>query len=253
VKAVILAAGDGGRLGGHTARLPKPIVPLHGRPIIWYTLDALVRAGVDDVTIVTGYLEGELRAALSRGLPGGLRPKFVNNPRFHDGASLSLRAAREACAGGPVLLAMSDHLLSAPLVAKLLLEARGPAIRGVSSVAADSGAHDPSYREEATKLAVDAQGFVTAIGKTLPAWSALDTGAFVLAPAAWDAVDEAPEDCELSVIFSLLAGRRALRAIDVSGAFWYDIDTEEDLAAAGALLAPNPASPRTASPAGAGA
>ncbi|MFN0149001.1 MAG: NTP transferase domain-containing protein [Dehalococcoidia bacterium] len=250
MKTVILAAGDGGRLGPHTAQLPKPLVALNGRPILSYTLEALAAAGVEDVVVVTGYREPQLIEALGRALPRRFKLATVTNPRFQGGASLSLRAARDLCGSEPFLLLMADHLLSAPLVTRLLLESRHGAIRGISSLAVDASTHDPAYTAEATKVQLNDAGFVTAIGKALQPWSALDTGAFVLSPAAWEAVDLAPEDCELSVIFAILARKRALRAVDVSGAFWYDVDTAEDLAAAATLLsgghapAPQPAGPR---------
>jgi choline kinase len=232
MRAVMLAAGDGGRLGERTRSLPKPLVPLNGRPLVYYTLDALHSAGVTDLVVVTGYRGAQVQAALREGIPVGLRIRFVTNERFEGHASLSLRAARPLVAREPVLLVMSDHLLSAELLTRLLAGASG-----YTAVAADaSTGHDPIYMEEATKLEV-ADGRVRAIGKGLRTWHALDAGAFVLAPSAWRAVDAAPEDCELSVIMALLADEGDLLAVDVSGASWYDIDTEDDLLAASRLLA----------------
>jgi choline kinase len=248
MKAVILAAGDGGRLGQHTLNTPKPLVALNGRPIIAYTLDALVAAGVDEAVVVTGYRESQLLPALRSMAPYGLRLRTVSNPRFEEGASLSLGAARDACGEQPFLLTMADHMLAPALVSKLLLESRRTAIRGISTVASDSTSHNRAYADEATKLSIGPGAIVRAIGKRLADWDALDCGAFVFAPEAWEAVDAAPEDCELSEIFSRLAVGRALQAVDVSGAFWYDIDTPEDLAAASRLLSPPvvepPAAPR---------
>ena len=241
MKTVILAAGDGGRLGRHTAQLPKPLVALNGRPILSYTLEALAAAAVEDVVVVTGYREPQLIEALGRALPRRFKLSTVTNRHYEGGASLSLRAARELCAGGPFLLVMADHLLSGPLITRLLLESRHGVVRGISSVAVDASTRDAAYTAESTKVEVNREGFVTAIGKHLETWSALDTGAFVLAETAWEAVDAAPEDCELSAIFAILARRRKLRRVDVSGAFWYDIDTVEDLEAAGALLPGGPA------------
>jgi choline kinase len=236
MKAVMLAAGDGGRLGAHTRLTPKPLVSINGRPIADYTLEALATAGVSDVVVVTGYREEQVRAGLRRAAARGTKLTFVTNHRFEAGASLSLRAARPACGTDPFLLVMSDHLLSESLICRLLRQAR-LARPGVSLVAADSCPRDAIYADEATKLAIDGGGYVTAIGKDLAAWSAFDTGAFFIAPAAWEAVDSAPEDCELSVIFAALARQRRLGAADVSGAFWYDVDTADDLAAASVLLA----------------
>jgi len=234
-RAVVLAAGDGGRLGAHTATLPKPLVPLHGKPIIQYTLEALAAAGVREAVIVTGYMESLVHTALAEGAAHGIALTFVSNPRFHDGASLSLRAARAATGADPFLLVMSDHLLSTELIARLAAGAAEGGSRD-SFVAADRSHHDPAYIEEATKLSLAGDGRVVAIGKALPAWDALDTGAFFFAPAAWEAVDAVPEDCELSVICTELARRGELTAADVSGASWYDVDTPDDLAAAAAVV-----------------
>lgn len=236
MKAVILAAGDGGRLGTLTRERPKPLVELAGRPIIAYTLDALRDAGVSETAVVIGYRAAQLGEALAAGAHAASL-SFIYNPRFHEGASLSLRAARQWVADEPFLLLMADHLLSAPIIRRLS-DARDAGPPGVSLVAADAAAHWPAdYLDEATRLAFDAERFVTAIGKRLHPFDALDTGAFLLDPAAWQAIDAAPESCELSTIFTALAQKRALRAVDITGAHWYDIDTGADLAAAAALLA----------------
>jgi choline kinase len=235
MRAVILAAGDGGRLGVHTAALPKPLISLAGRPIVDYTIAALREAGVDEALVVTGYREGQIVGALAGRHPSPTL-SFVSNPRFHGGASLSLRAARPYCGDEPFLLVMSDHLLSIELVSGLLEAGHGG---GFSFVAADFSPRDAAYAAEATKIAFADPGSpsrVTGIGKHIEGWSALDTGAFVLVPEIWEAVASAPEDCELSVIFSELAARGRLFAADVSGAFWYDIDTTDDLIAASALI-----------------
>jgi choline kinase len=238
VKAVILAAGDGGRLGELTRECPKPLVPVGGRPIIAYTLEALEAAGIRDVAVVIGYRAGQLGEALANESPFAL--SFIYNPRYLEGASLSLAAARSWAAGSPFLLLMADHLLSEPII-RALLTAHAAGAEGISLVAADDPARWPAdYRDEATRLALDPSGFVTAIGKHIEPYDALDTGAFLLDPAAWAAVEAAPESCELSVIFRQLAARRTLRAVDIGGAPWFDIDTGADLAAAEAHLAARP-------------
>ncbi|MEO6043988.1 MAG: NTP transferase domain-containing protein [Tepidiformaceae bacterium] len=234
-RAVILAAGDGGRLRGRTQLLAKPLLPLNGRPIISYTLDALVLAGIRDVVVVTGYHEGQIRTALAEGHQD-LAISFVSNPCFEGGASLSLTAARDACGAEPFLLLMADHVLSAALVRRLMLAfVEDPA---KCYVAADACVRDPVFTDEATKLALadDGSSRVTAIGKMLWRWQTLDAGAFALTVDVWAAAAAMPEDCELSVIMAELARRQLLYAANVSGASWYDIDTEDDLVAASAML-----------------
>ncbi|MGD9934091.1 MAG: NTP transferase domain-containing protein [Dehalococcoidia bacterium] len=231
-RAVILAAGRGTRLGDRTNGTPKPLVQLNGRPIVSYTLEALAAVGIDDVVVVTGYEEQTVRAALLNEARPGMRLSFVHNERFVAGASFSLRVAREATGGASFLLLMSDHVVSSAFLARFLSEWTGD----VAAVAADFQRRDPAYVAEATHLALDGRGRVTAIGKDLEEFSALDAGAFLLLPSAWTAIDEAPEDCDLSTIFTILAKGDGLCAIDISGQFWYDVDTEDDLVAAEALL-----------------
>lgn len=233
-RALILAAGDGGRLGEYTADIPKPLVPVDGRPLISFTLEALAAAGIEEATVVVGYRSAQLVQALDEAGPGP-RLEFVHNDRFHGGASLSLRAARPALRAEPFLLLMADHMLSAPILGRLLSSPRSER----TSLVATDGSHWPSaYADEATRVRlVPGSRDVAAIGKALEPWDALDTGAFLLAPAAWEAVDAVPEDCELGVIFQELARRGELEAVDVSGAPWYDVDTEEDLAAVRRMVA----------------
>lgn len=233
MRAVILAAGDGGRLGDHTVRTPKPLVQLNGRPLISYTLDALRDAGISSATIVLGYKADQVQTKL-RHDPHGLRLSFALNPRYYGGSSVSLRAARQHVDDEPFLLVMSDHVLSAGIIAALM-EAYEPG--GPSLLAVDSSPWPADYVDEATRVSFDAAtGQIHAIGKQISQWQALDTGAFLMGPEIWDAVAAAPPDCELSPICSVLLERGRFFAVDATGHPWYDIDTGDDLAAAGLML-----------------
>ncbi|MEO8540757.1 MAG: NTP transferase domain-containing protein [bacterium] len=235
MRAVILAAGDGGRLGEHTADLPKPLVRVGGRPLIAYAMEALVSAGIEEIVVVVGYRAEQTRAGVEAVRHAKTRVRFVTNHRFEAGASLSLWAARAECGDEPFLLLMADHLISASIVRKLTSEERA---RGTSLVATDASTWPEAYNGEATRVRF-AEGTrrVEAIAKNIEPWDALDTGAFLLDPAVWDAMDVVPEDCELSVIFQELARRGQLMGVDVSGASWYDVDTAEDLEAAQRVVA----------------
>ena len=70
--AMILAAGRGDRLRPHTDRHPKPLLPIGGRPMIEYHLDALAAAGFTDVVINQGWLGEQLPPALGDGGRWGL-------------------------------------------------------------------------------------------------------------------------------------------------------------------------------------
>ena len=57
LKALILAAGRGVRMRPLTDHTPKPLLAVHGRPLIEWHLLALAAAGVRDVVINTAWLE----------------------------------------------------------------------------------------------------------------------------------------------------------------------------------------------------
>ena len=56
MKALIIAAGKGKRLGSYTKNLPKCLLPVADKPIIDHQLAALSANGITDIAIVKGYL-----------------------------------------------------------------------------------------------------------------------------------------------------------------------------------------------------
>ncbi len=72
MRAMILAAGRGERLRPITDRLPKPLVPVGGRPLIEHHLHALARAGFREVVVNLAHLGAQIRASLGDGARFGL-------------------------------------------------------------------------------------------------------------------------------------------------------------------------------------
>ena len=67
MKAIVLAAGRGERMRPLTDTTPKPLLPVAGKPLIAYHLEALARAGIRDVVINLSWLGDRIRAALGDG------------------------------------------------------------------------------------------------------------------------------------------------------------------------------------------
>jgi choline kinase len=225
--AVILAAGNGGRLLPLTADVPKPLVPVAGRPLIAHALDGLHKAGVERATVVVGYRAAQVREALKSVRPAGMRVDAVENPAYRAGNARSLWAARHAV-DGPFLLAMADHLVEPALIADVLRRADGRCLLAVEP----AQPVDPRA-SEATLAHVDA-GKVLDLGKGIAAWNALDTGVFWCTPSVFDAITPELRDGEAGGVFASLAMSGALDAVDVTGRRWLDVDTPADLAAASA-------------------
>jgi mannose-1-phosphate guanylyltransferase len=78
MQALILAGGAGTRLRPLTNTVPKPVLPLAGRPHIAYVIDWLGRHGVDDVVVSCGHLAEGVRVALDA--ITGPKVRFAEEP-----------------------------------------------------------------------------------------------------------------------------------------------------------------------------
>lgn len=76
MKAMILAAGYGKRMGDLTQKTPKPLLKVGGKPLIFYHLEALADAGFTEVVINTGWLGEQLELAVGSGDQFGLKVRY---------------------------------------------------------------------------------------------------------------------------------------------------------------------------------
>jgi hypothetical protein len=79
MQALILAGGEGTRLRPLTHTVPKPVLPLAGRPHIAYVVDWLVRHGVDDVVVSCGHLAEGMRRVIAE-LEPGVEIRYAEEP-----------------------------------------------------------------------------------------------------------------------------------------------------------------------------
>jgi L-glutamine-phosphate cytidylyltransferase len=93
MKAIILAAGVGKRLWSVTQHRPKCLIELGGRTLIHRYLEALGRVGVRRVTLVVGYKQEMIRAAVGSEY-AGVAVSYLVNEQFHRGSISSLWIAR---------------------------------------------------------------------------------------------------------------------------------------------------------------
>ena len=67
MKAVILAGGEGTRLRPLTCNLPKPLVPVCGKPVLFYILDLLNDNGFTEAVVAIHYKSGMIRYRIENG------------------------------------------------------------------------------------------------------------------------------------------------------------------------------------------
>jgi CTP:phosphocholine cytidylyltransferase-like protein len=80
MNAIILAAGLGSRFGEITKNTHKSLLPVGGKPNIERTIEYLIDFGIQDITIITGYLSDSF-GYLSSKYP---KIKFINNEHYRD-------------------------------------------------------------------------------------------------------------------------------------------------------------------------
>lgn len=232
-RAVVLAAGKGGRLHSRTNGRSKCLLPVAGQPLIHHVLASLRTAGVSEAVLVLGHEAEQIEANLGDGRRLGIRLQYVRNPEYASGNASSLWRALPVVGSEPFLLVMADHLCSATLFRTFLA-----GVEGRSALAVDRSDLGPERTAEATKVAL-VDGLVVDIGKELERWDALDTGVSHWAAGAFGPLGDAPAEGELAALMARLArteGAPTLSGCDVSGHFWLDIDTEDDLCLAERLL-----------------
>ena len=84
-KAIFMAAGFGSRMVPVTLNTPKPLIKVHGKKIIESLLDAVLDAGITDITIVRGYLSEQFDLLLKK-YP---MIKFIENPIYNEANNIS--------------------------------------------------------------------------------------------------------------------------------------------------------------------
>ncbi len=115
LSGLILAAGRSERMGQ-----PKQLLPLRGKPLIQYAIDAALEARLDEVVLVLGFHADEVRAAIA--VPKGANLRIVMNGEYEEGQGSSLRAglrAVDARATGVAILLADQPGVDARLVRRI--------------------------------------------------------------------------------------------------------------------------------------
>lgn len=237
-QAIVLAAGNGDRFRGTSAR-SKLLAPVGGTPLLIRTLRSARDAGIGDAHVVLGYDADRVRALAGSCAPAGLRLHYYLNLDWRRENGVSVLATRRVLATQRFALLMGDHLFEPAALARLLRAERSP---GEVLLGVDGRTTDERIVDEATKVRMR-NGRVSAIGKDVAPFDALDTGLFVCDGAIFDALDRscAGGDTTLSAGISELAAKGRVRGCDIGSARWCDIDTVDDLRAAERLVSMAPA------------
>ena len=139
MKAMILAAGLGTRMGELTRDLPKPLLAVNGKPLIVQLVESLVAAGFAELVVNLAYLGERIEAALGDGSRFGARIAYSREPDGPLGTGGGVRRALPLLGAAPFLLVNADVRCGYPF-ARL----RRPLSGLAYLVLVDNPAHNPA-------------------------------------------------------------------------------------------------------------
>jgi glucose-1-phosphate thymidylyltransferase len=110
VRALVLAGGAGTRLRPITYSGSKQLIPVANKPILFYGLEALAAAGIQDVGMVVGDTEQEIKAAVGDGGVWGLSIEYIRQDAPL-GLAHAVLAAQEYLGGDDFVMYLGDNLV----------------------------------------------------------------------------------------------------------------------------------------------
>jgi glucose-1-phosphate thymidylyltransferase len=151
MKGVILAGGTGSRLFPVTKVTNKHLLPVYNKPMIYYPIECMVKAGIEEVLLVTGgNNSGDFIRLLGNGREFGLKNLNYTYQEGAGGIAQALGLAEHFADGDPICLILGDNILEYSIAearrrfrhqgqgAKILLsEVENPKAYGVAEMDGD--------------------------------------------------------------------------------------------------------------------
>jgi len=238
MKAIILSAGQGSRLGHLVDDRPKCLIDFNGRTLLDRQLDTLEANGVHEAVVVTGFHDELIEQAIAR-RSGGPAVRTIYNPFYKVADNTgSLYMAREELTGD-CLVWNGDTLVSHALMAKVVANRQ-------AGICVTIDRKDDGYDDDDMKV-VEQGGRLTAIGKRLSEGvNAESIGLLAFrsggAEQFREAIDRAMRTPEGTTIWYLrvinqIAQTGEVWTLDINGEEWGEVDFPPDVETAEALTA----------------
>jgi mannose-1-phosphate guanylyltransferase len=218
--AVVLVGGEGTRLRPLTERIPKPMLPLLGRPILAHTFEQVAAAGASRVILACGYRPTSIEAFFG-GSYRGLELEYQVEPEPLGTAGGVGYAARGT--QGPLLVLNGDSIRDVDLGALIAFHKERGGLATVLLTAVDDPARYGLVRVDADGRVRD---FVEKPSPEQVDTNLINAGVYVLEPEVLELI---PEGRSVSIereIFPILSARGVLYALPLPG-YWLDVGTPE--------------------------
>ena len=238
MKAIILSAGQGSRLGHMVDDRPKCLIDFNGRTLLDRQLDTLEANGVHEAVVVTGFHDDRVEEALAK-RSGGPKVRTIFNPFYKVADNTgSLYMAREELSGD-CLVWNGDTLVSTALMRRVVSNDR-------SGICVTVDRKD-TYDDDDMKVVAADDGRLRAIGKRISEGVNAESIGLLAFRAGGaeqfrEAIERAMRTSEGTTIWYLrvihhLAQNGDVWTLDIQGEEWGEVDFPPDVEAARALTA----------------
>ena len=253
VRALILAAGTASRLRPLTSNTPKCLLKVGERTLLQRSMDALIKAGIREFVIVTGYLHEQIENFVKQTYGDSIRICFIHNKDYETTNNIySLWLARPEAEGQEVLLLDSDLLYDGQIVERVLADKHENVLTlirhelGEEEMKVVIDPPLPSLKErktldvEASSLRESLEGSITEISKTCDPASAageslgIERMGKAYTTALYKELDTMMNEEHLENKFYEVAFLRLIQkgftfsVLDVTDLFSCELDTVED-------------------------
>ena len=221
MRAIVLAGGQGRRLKAVTGDLPKPMVPLLGRPLLEHILLLLKRHGITQVCFALHYRPEDILSAMGDGSRLGMQLRY-RVERAELGTAGAVRNCSEMLDGDDTLVISGDAACDMDLTA-LCREHRE------TGAAVTLALHREKEPLRYGLTVTDREGRVRAFVEK-PRWDQVvtdlvNTGIYVLSPRAIEAIPAGrPFDFARDLFPLLLRRGERLQGVPLEG-YWCDVGT----------------------------
>ena len=220
MKAVIMAGGEGTRLRPQTSNLPKPMLPLVGRPMMEHIVSLLRRHGITDIVVTVAFLPNAIRSYFGDGSELGVSMVYATE-ESPLGTAGSVRNAREQLTER-FLVISGDVLTDIDLTSVIEFHEKNEALATIALCAVENPLEFGIVitREDGTiERFLEKPGWGQVFSDTI------NTGIYVLEPEIFDRIPEGRSvDFSGEVFPAVLEAGEPLYGYVADG-YWEDVGT----------------------------
>ena len=220
MKAVIMAGGEGTRLRPQTSNLPKPMLPLVGRPMMEHIVSLLRRHGITDIVVTVAFLPNAIRSYFGNGSELGVRMVYATE-ETPLGTAGSVRNARDELTER-FLVISGDVLTDINLSAMIEFHEKNGALATLALCAVENPLE---FGIVITREDGSIERFLEKPGWGQVFSDTINTGIYVLEPEIFDVIPEGRAVDFSSEVFPSVLDAGAPLFGYVADGYWEDVGT----------------------------